>query len=356
MEGQSVVSPLGNVSLRKVAQGWEFASEKSLEDFVWSALEDLLHLRPFQRQYAVKGEVCDILALTADRSLVILELKNTEDRYVVQQLTRYYANLLEERPFSDVIDYEKPVRLIAIAPSFHRHNHIDRQHSRLVFEFIQVKVTQTEQFYLELRFEDEGKPPVLAPLPYQEMGLARPPEALENVPGTLLKWLGTCSGAEQEAFLETRQQILTFDSRIQEIIEAKSIQYGTGKSKLCAEICFNRSLQRPILFLWLPLPTYWKAFNKPERIGRLRLWLNDGALTHVGHVPEGFGKMRPEEEWESIPRSKWPRKSLTYNSSHRSLTANPIRGYMRISLGVEDSSNPLELVVSVALQKWIDRL
>jgi len=165
MEGQSVVSPLGNVSLRKVAQGWEFAREKSLEDFVWSALEDLLHLRPFQRQYAVKGEVCDILALTENHRLVILELKNTEDRYVVQQLTRYYANLVEECPFSDVIDYEKPVRLIAIAPSFHRHNYIDRQHSRLVFEFIQVKVTQTEQFYLELRFEDEGKPPVLAPFP-----------------------------------------------------------------------------------------------------------------------------------------------------------------------------------------------
>lgn len=109
-----MASPLGNVSLRKVAQGWEFASEKSLEDFVWSTLEDLLHLRPFQRQYAVKGEVCDILALTADRRLVILELKNTEDRYVVQQLTRYYANLLEERPFSEVIDYEKLVRLIAI--------------------------------------------------------------------------------------------------------------------------------------------------------------------------------------------------------------------------------------------------
>lgn len=351
-----MVSPLGSVSLRKVAQGWEFASEKSLEDFVWSVLEDLLHLRPFQRQYAVMGEVCDILALTADRSLVILELKNTEDRYVVQQLTRYYANLLEKRPFSDVIDYEKPVRLIAIVPSFHRHNHIDRQHSQLAFEFIQVKVTQTEQFYLELKFEDEGKQPVLAPLPYQEVGLARQPEALASVPEPFLKWLGACSGAEQEAFLETRQQILTFDSRIQEIVEAKSIRYGTGKSKLCAEICFNRSLQRPILFLWLPLPTYSKASSKPERIGRLRLWLSDGVSTHIGHVPEGFGKMRPEEEWKSIPRSKWPRQSLIYNASHRSLIANPIGGYVRSSLGVEDSSNLLELVVSTALQKWIDRL
>jgi RecB family endonuclease NucS len=153
-----VGSQLQNVSLRRIAQGWEFASEQSLEDFVWSRLEELLQLRPFQRQYAVMGEICDILALSADGQLTILELKNTEDRYVIQQLTRYYANLLEVKPFPDEIDYGKPVRLIAIAPMFHRHNHIDRQHSQLSFEFIQVGVVQEDQFYLELRFEDEGSP------------------------------------------------------------------------------------------------------------------------------------------------------------------------------------------------------
>lgn len=122
-----MTSKLGNVSLRKASEGWEFTSELALEGFIWERLEKLLQLKPFQRQSAVMGEICDILALTPERQLVILELKNTEDRYIIQQLTRYYANVLEEQPFSDRIDYEQPIRLIAIAPTFHRHNYIDRQ-------------------------------------------------------------------------------------------------------------------------------------------------------------------------------------------------------------------------------------
>jgi RecB family endonuclease NucS len=55
-----------------------------------------------------------------NKRLVVLELKNGEDRYVVQQLTRYYDALLEHKPFADRVDYDRPVRLIAITPKFHR--------------------------------------------------------------------------------------------------------------------------------------------------------------------------------------------------------------------------------------------
>jgi RecB family endonuclease NucS len=44
--------------------------------------------------------VCDILAIDAQHQLHILELKNSEDRYLIQQLTRYYANLQEVKPFA----------------------------------------------------------------------------------------------------------------------------------------------------------------------------------------------------------------------------------------------------------------
>lgn len=351
-----LTSQLGRVSLRRIAQGWEFASEQALEDFVWSRLEELLQLRPFQRQYTVMGEICDILALSADGQLTILELKNTEDRYVIQQLTRYYANLLEERPFPDEIDYGKPVRLIAIAPTFHRHNHIDRQYSRLSFEFIQVAIVQEDQFYLELRFEGEVSQPVRAVLPYQESPLNRQSEDWADVPELLIKWLGACSAVEQQAFIRTRQQILKFDSRVQEIVEAKSIQYGTGKTKLCAEICFNRSQQRPVLFLWLTLPTYRVGSRRTEMVGRLRLWLDNGNLTHVGHVSKGLGKMRLKEEWDAIPKSRWPRQALLDNLSHRSHIPVPVKAYARSSLGIEGCSEYLETLVSIALQKWLEKL
>ena len=347
---------IDNVSLRKTSQGWEFSSEQALEDFVWNRLEALLQLRPFQRQIAVMGEICDILALTAERQLVIIELKNAEYRHVVQQLTRYYSNLLEERPFSDLVDYEKPVRLIAIAPSFHRHNHIDRQYSRLSFEFVEVRVQKLEQFYLELRFEDAETSPIRAALPYRELELDDQSDDLAKIPAQLLNWLGGCSVAERQSFLRVRQQILAFDSRIREVVEAKSIQYGTGKTRLCAEICFSRSQQRPVLFLWLTLPTSWKESAKAERIGRLRLWLNDGSLTHVGHVSTGLGKMRLKEEWEAIPSSRWPRRTLLNNLSHRSHIPIAIKGYARLSLGVERSDDYLGACVSLALQTWLGRL
>ena len=64
IERLAVTEQIENVCLRKTSQGWEFASEQAFENFVWNHLEDLLQLRPFQRQLMVMGEICDILALT----------------------------------------------------------------------------------------------------------------------------------------------------------------------------------------------------------------------------------------------------------------------------------------------------
>ncbi|MEM6452000.1 MAG: recombinase RecB [Cyanobacteria bacterium P01_D01_bin.105] len=345
-----------SVGLRKTSQGWEFSSEQTLEDFVWNHLGDLLQVNPFQRQISVMGEVCDILALTAERQLVIIELKNAEYRHVVQQLTRYYSNLLSEQPFSDSIDYEKPVRLIAIAPSFHRHNYIDRQYSQLSFEFIEAKVKKSEQFYLELTSDNTKSLLAKTVLPYTDPETDEQHEDLAKVPELLLEWIGSCSAADQQAFLRTRAQILRFDSRIQETVGAKSVQYGTGKTKRCAEICFDKRLQRPVLFLWLTLPTSWKSSKKAEQKGRLRIWLNDGKMTHVGHVMTGLGKMRLEEEWKAVPKSQWPRQALTYSLTYRSHSPVAVAGYARIALGIESSIDYLETCVSIALQKWLEKL
>ena len=167
----------------------------------------------------------------------------------------------------------------------------------------------------------------------------------------LLKWIGSCSAAEQQSFLRTRAQILRFDSRIQEIVGAKSIQYGTGKTKLCAEVCFSKRLQRPVLFLWLTLPTSRKDSRKADRAGRLRIWLHDENMTHVGHVVTGLGKMRLKEEWKAIPKDRWPRRSLLHNLSHRSHIPVGVEGYARIALGIESSTDYLETCVFIALQK-----
>lgn len=94
--------------LRKIGHNWEFNDETELELFLCQNLEKALNLTFLQRQLTLQGERCDIVAVDSSHRLVILELKNTEDRYIVQQLTRYYDALLEEKPFSDSVDYNQP--------------------------------------------------------------------------------------------------------------------------------------------------------------------------------------------------------------------------------------------------------
>lgn len=120
----------------------KFADEAGLEAFVWGHLEALLGLRPLKRQYAIKGECCDLLALGQDQQLVVLELKNGVDRYIVQQLTRYYDHLAEQRPLAETVNYSLPIRLLAIAPEFHAHNWIDQRYNRLTLEFLTFALTQ----------------------------------------------------------------------------------------------------------------------------------------------------------------------------------------------------------------------
>ena len=61
---------LSGAALRKTGAAWEFASETALEDFVWANLTSLLGLTPLKRQYPVKGEICDLLAVGNNKQLV----------------------------------------------------------------------------------------------------------------------------------------------------------------------------------------------------------------------------------------------------------------------------------------------
>lgn len=374
---------LTSVALRKTGSGWEFASEAALEDFVWANLESFLGLTPLKQQYPCLGEICDILAVNNNKQLVVLELKNTEDRYVVQQLTRYYENLLEVKPFQENIDYDNPIRLVAIAPSFHRHNLIDRKHSRLVIEFWQLQVTEVDNnFYLHIHsLDDEQKFQIQ--IPYRKVNTVSN-EDIPEPPKLLLDWLGACSPDEQEAILRMREKILLYDKRMQEtIIAKKSINYGRGKTKPCAELVFQRKTHKPVLFLWLPLANVWRE-NRP--LGRYRIWIDGKDVSHVGHVAEGFGKMKPWSEWEKIPESERPR-NFSESRCHNSLVPIKIDGYLHEVIGnkiqsvsLDNKLEPMEaeiesifleptikviepqeqfidldLIVALALEKWVQR-
>ncbi|NJL89634.1 MAG: DUF91 domain-containing protein [Coleofasciculaceae cyanobacterium SM2_1_6] len=145
---------VNRVGVRENGEIWEFINEVALEDFLWDNLEVLWGLIPFQRQLNINGQICDILALDKDRSLVILELKNTEDRYILQQLTRYYDAVVRSKPFPDQIDYSRSIKLVAIKPQFHRDNHTDRQYSKILMWDVDIQsVYKSLDYFVDIALE-----------------------------------------------------------------------------------------------------------------------------------------------------------------------------------------------------------
>lgn len=342
------------VNLRKTGQKWEFESEAALEDFVWANLKKLLKLTPLKRQYRVNGQICDIIAADKNKRLVVLELKNGEDRYIVQQLTRYYDALLEEKPFKEDIDYEQPVQLIAITPNFHRDNLTDRKYNSLPIDFFQSGVlADGDNFCLQLKNIDSGKVSQIK-IPYQQS------DSIENItapPRALLNRLAKYPDKQQLKVLNIRKKILSFDKRMQEITNAVSISYGKGK-KLCAELRFDSKLSQPVLFLWLPL------LSQRQSIGRIRIWTDWKIVSNVAHIKEGVGRIKTLDEWKIASGYDEDWKILTKYGFGRldSLVAMESQAYIS---SLKNYMKPIEKIsrydfldnlVDLALEKWIARL
>ena len=175
----------------------------------------------------------------------MLELKNGEDRYVVQQLTRYYDALLEHKPFAEGVDYDQPVRLIAITPKFHRDNFTDRKYHGLFFQFLQFAIVPDgEKLYLQLKDVD-AEHIARVEITYREQYSN---ETLSEPPRLLLKFIKECNETEREGVLSVRRQILACDRRVKELTDSSSIKYGLGKNKLIAEFRFDPRRNSPAMF------------------------------------------------------------------------------------------------------------
>ncbi|MCW6038526.1 endonuclease NucS [Spirulina subsalsa FACHB-351] len=233
---------------------WNFKSETELENFIFDNLTNLFNLTPIKRQYYLKGLYCDILAHTTDQQLVILELKIVQDRYIVQQLTRYFHYLKNHNDLGDLVDFAKPVKLIGILPSIHPDNLIDIQYHQLDFELYEYSI-QTQNynyFYFECsNIANKIKLPVLEIVRHDiKINTDLPP-----IPSKLKTILGKSSQLQYQGILKTREQILSFDNKIKEEVESNHIIYRFNKKIPVAEIGYGNNLRLekvPILFLWLP--------------------------------------------------------------------------------------------------------
>jgi RecB family endonuclease NucS len=268
--------------LRKSEKGWVFTEERILEDFLWLHLESSLNLIPLKRQFAIKGEYCDILARTKNGQLVVLELKNCEDRYIIHQLTRYYHGLFIEKPFKDSIDYDLPIRLIAVAPDFHRHNFIDRHYNNLEFEFVRFSVVEKlDNFYLNLHLPDREEVTIKEPIPFSEVSSSESENdrknQIEPPPRVLTNFLDKFSLAKKAEILRLREKMLTSDRRIKEIKDSNGIFYGRGKTMPCCHLKFKRATRPDSndflkCYLWLPSPKNLFRQRKVTGVSRMNLY------------------------------------------------------------------------------------
>jgi hypothetical protein len=204
-------------------------------------------------------------------------------------------------------------------------------------------------------------------------------ESLPIPPKLLQKLLGSCSNEQVRVIMEIRNQILSFDKRMEEISSAGSIKYGNGKSKtskLCAEFCCDSKGQF-LIFLWLPLKNL-----SSKRLGRARIWTdwNDKALIE-GYVQMGIGAEISSHKKLILNRDKRLKKDslgqVTYGTAMKDIRQyckdiNRIRRRMRESQPVtheelkyiegyiEEHDNvpykSLKLLVDLALKKWLERL
>jgi Endonuclease NucS len=128
---QQIIEESKYASRKLIFNGQEvrFESEQDLESYLEDNFEEIFpSLNLLARQYTSSNQRCDLIcSKKANKQLVVIELKNQVDRYIIAQLVRYRKALLVEQPFSDLVDYSLPIDLIAIAPIFHEDNHTDKE-------------------------------------------------------------------------------------------------------------------------------------------------------------------------------------------------------------------------------------
>jgi RecB family endonuclease NucS len=347
---------VSSVNLRKTGQRWEFESEAALEDFVWANLKKLLGLTPLKRQYRVNGQICDIIATDKNKRLVVLELKNGEDRYIVQQLTRYYDALLEEKPFKEDINYEQPVQLVAITPNFHKDNLTDRKYNHLSIDFLKFEVlTNENNLYLRFKNIDTGKVSQVE-IHYQQTDSTND---IPDVPKKLINFLAKCDKSnekEREDVLRIRNKLLGFDRRMQEIVKANRIEYGRGKNKPCAEFYFSNAFLgfqgRPNLFLRLPEPhPYYR-----QTILRMHIWTDKdwNCFSGMTNYPRAFisNKVR------GSTRYQFPEfiEIIKRCADGKAVDEQPQICYQNYEKLIKNRTNSLEFLVEIALETWLRRV
>ena len=231
-----------------------FQSEMDLEDYVDEKFDEIFpSLIKIKRQHTVKMQRCDLLCCTkSEKQPIIIELKNEEDRGLVSQLTRYRKAIITNKCFEDKIDYSLPVKMIAIAPSFHADNYTDKEASKFEEDFCFWKFAvqnhhNSGQFKLLSQIYEISYPVFGLPEISHNLDLS-------SLPPFTCNFVGRLPPDYHTDFLKLRTLLLS-QPKVKEMVSTtyRKILYGTGDGvnhKKVAEI--TNTTNGIVLFLWLP--------------------------------------------------------------------------------------------------------
>lgn len=170
---------------------------------------------------------------------------------------------------------------------------------------------------------------------YFRLFLQKVLKMLENIENTIpkqLEFILQSCGDEKDIILKIRNRIINFDERIKEFPDTRIIKYGNRKSEPLAEIRLPKPYSKPILILQLPIlknPPYRE--DEPNQTRRMRI---------------------ETDNWQEVSRILWvPKDNVAkYKKSYRP------NDYVKFKSPSIPSNNELEMLVDIALEKWLENL
>lgn len=346
-------------------------SELLLEEFIWLNLSKLLKINPLKRQYVINNKSrTDILGITHDQHLVIIELKKQSGKESIDQLIRYRDNILKHSWWSSIlseVNFNKDFVLIAIAGYFSKQAQeyaINMLPEALLFSY-EIQKTQKNEYLLILRKQNHKI--------YSQVSIDIMEDSLfESLPPFLQGYL-IDNIQERVTIISIIKKILDFSNDIKfetftnynsnDTIQ-KYLLFGkydrNGKiinNKICAEFSYHysRDNKKSQLYLSVYLPTFELSIRNYKRKK-----LVDGIVIHTDdfiHVKELIDNNTVISKASKIPL-RYPLKNTEINETYSSFKDYYInyRKYMKSRKTLRSIDHHdftlVANIVQMALEDW----
>jgi Endonuclease NucS len=344
----------------------EFETERQLENFFCDVVISKLGLKFLANQYVCKNGVCDILAKGNNNQLIIIELKNTKDSHIFEQITAYFNSLENERPFSDQVDYNQRIELITVCPTYS-----DRA------KYIMGHISNLKAIYYELKPQEEALKFTLfdwlSKLELVSIQISNSYRLTSEInlpvaPQNFINLLNKCSTEEKDLAILIRTQIYRFSQefnlRISETPMGKCLRFEKTKQFSIAEISWDSKRNNMAIYLWLPFLTVNGGINNSkesyQRTSMMRIWVVNGNVQYLGYVENGKKSwvVITDDEISSgaftkpVKLNKWMKYG---NSRYWKGLAMPTQFYLN-HLKLEVETNNLSSFLDLALNHLVFRL